>query len=311
MFLTSRFKQSPLSTGPVTLLKELDRLLIAAGWTREGTDPNSLNDSLETASPMQTWQAYKFCYRHPTANESLFFRANWEFARTPANAINTAIGFAFAPIKSFNAAFDGSTFPSAYATVQYAQTGWVGQDCHFILGAGPDGFYLQQLAGERPGGFVVEKHASGEWSFHIMENQWRYFNIANQTPSVQARMPEAILSTTLSNYGNWYSDPTPQGAVCVVDTAHNQPNWKGQLSYMQLSYMRDLANSQVVLESKGALMKGPYFYVAGGNLLSSNLFRLYHLPYSTMQGTEGGVTKGFAKHLAGGSFQSTVAWRNL
>lgn len=295
MFNQTRFQGPSERFGPVAILKELDRLLLLAGWTRTGFNPNSLTESLTIGSTGDVnMRAETFGYKHPTANEHIWFRTQRVFYRSGAN---------FESVLALAINVHGATWTSAIPDQAYhlaanaRDTAQQNRNADWFIGAGDDGFYVVQTELTSPGGFVVERiPETGNWLVQYVDSQYRG---AGTWTGVNLKYFQGT--------GNqWYSGGI-QGGILKV-TTDTQAWYKGVFSNLELTFGENNYSSQVITPN-GALLRGYWYHRPDEVPFTSNLVRRYFAPYLTVQTVEGTETKTFGKVSSYNNNISNLSWR--
>lgn len=292
MFNVTKFYGPSESYSPLVLLKELDRLLLLAGWVREGLDPATLDSTYTPANLSSDERAGRrgpFGYRHKSG-EVMWFYALLGWAKSGSNYIcYLTLQWTLKP--SWNPDIPPEL---THLNASYSDTSHSNELAEWYVGAGDHGFYVLQTQNERPGGFLVERLPDGRWLLKIVEHQHRWGDRSGTN-----------LYTIRGGWDGWHADG--MAALLCGLSAQGRFTRHGEASIVQLGFYRDLT-SGTLLTPDGTVQRGYWYHLNGAYPVQSDIVRSFYEPSAYASVEESGSVKTFQR-LSSYNVFGSLSWR--
>lgn len=291
MFNVTKFQGGSESYSPLTILKELDRLLLLAGWTRTGLDPATLNSAFATLPASENLaRRGPFGYRH-ASGEHMWFYVLMPWYRSGTN-YHSGLTFQW----TLKPAWDVTVPPEL---LHLHSSYWDGthsnETAEWYVAAGDDGLYVHQVRGDRPGGFSIERLPDGRWLTQFVENQHRW---GDRTGS--------NLYTLRGGWDGWHQDSFSAG-LCRLD-AGRFARLGSEASTLWLSFSPRELNGSTVLTELGTAQRGYWYHTPGTTPVMSNLSRAFFEPSALAAVEENGEQRTYRRLSSFGAYVN-LNWR--
>lgn len=292
----TRFLGPSENYSPLHILKELDKLLLQNNWTRVGVDPATLDSyyaSIRSSSDT-TRRTGAFGYKHGTSGEVLWFNFYGHWYRSGAN-YESIFGLFWSLQPTFSTATPENM---SHLSASYSDNSHTNETADWHIGATPDGFYVMQGIGDRPGGLSVERFADGRWLALQMDTQYRWGD----------RSGYASVYPITGGWDGWHQSGL-EGMVVKLDSG--KCTRLGTATILELGLVKDYTNG-TAMTTDGSVQRGYWFQVNNNTPLTSSHIMRFFEPGTNMSLTVGNelrIYRRLSNITSTGSSMGYFSWR--
>lgn len=302
MFDHTRLRGPSENWGPHELLTALDTLLVSVGWARMGADPGALtydigdNRAGDNHNQNRAPDWGPFGYQQPGTGECVWFQVQPQWGKNGA-VYNLGLRLYLWVKPTWDPAPpDGVILLASH----YYTNSHSNEEAEWVIGAGDEGFYLMQVRGSYPGGFLVErtKDGSDRWLIQSFRYQNRWFYRTGY-----------VWFAPYSPNDNNTTDAWFAGEVdgILLQRSGDEVTFVGRATRLTLGITDDNTSGEVITPD-GPLQTGHWFHVPGFYPVTSNLVRQWYLPNDYVEVVEDEEVMRFRKFVGNGPF-ATHSWR--
>lgn len=295
----TRFLGPSENYSPLTILKELDRLLLLNNWTRVGVNPTTLDSyyANTNTSPDYNNRTGAFGYKHGASGEVLWFIFTGHWHKSGSN-YESVFGLLWSLQATYSAAAPESIL---HFSAVYTDTTHNNETADWHVGVGKDGFYVIQGLGDKPSGLCLERTTDGRWLAQAFDNQSRYYSTSGLT-SVQP-------VGTNTNTNTWVNLPMQ---ATVVQLANNKLARVGNASVLELTFVQD-NTSGAAQTPDGTVQRGFWYQVNNYTPLTSSFVTRFFDPGSNTSlqvDTQLRIYRKLTNNTSGNTYpMSNLSWR--